>query len=260
MCSLASGSNGNAFFIKTGKDAFLVDVGISCRQICLRLEQIGHAIDEIKAIFITHEHWDHIMGLRVLLKRFPRPVYITEKTYEWVGISIDEDWLNLIEANDTVIINDTRIQSFPKSHDAADPSLFCFYYGDKKISMVTDIGYACKNVIEAVHDAQVILLESNYDETMLRDGFYPEYLKRRIAGIYGHLSNSHAGSLILEHASPCLEYVFLSHLSGNNNTPDTALSTVEAIVKEREDLKNMRILIASRDGVSEKIKLKPLPE
>ena len=255
VCGLASGSNGNAFFIRTGADCFLVDAGISCKQICLRLQQIQHHIDEIKGIFITHEHSDHVRGLRVLLNKFSIPVYITEKTYNLLPEVIDERHLHFIESNDRITINNTVIQSLPKSHDAVDPSLFSFYYKNKKISVVSDIGYACENVIEAIKGANIICLESNYDDTMLREGYYPYFLKQRVAGEYGHLSNEMAGELILNHASPHLEYVLLSHLSENNNTPDIALQTFQSAVKERQDLGHLQTILTSRSGISPLVKI-----
>lgn len=253
VCSLSSGSNGNVFFIKTGGDAFLVDAGISRKQICLRLEQIGNSAGDIRGIFITHEHSDHTRGLGVLLKHFPIPVYVTEKTYEHLQVTVDESCLNLIKPKDTITINNTTIRSLPKCHDAADPTLFSFSYNDKKVSVITDIGVACENVVEAVRDAHVIFLESNYDERMLWEGFYPQYLKKRIDGSHGHLSNTHAGSLIKEHGSPDLEYVFLSHLSENNNTPDAALETFSTILKERGDLNRLNTILTSRYEVSPRI-------
>lgn len=255
VCSLSSGSNGNAIFVKTGGNAFLVDAGISCRQICLRLEQIQEDMNDIKGIFITHEHSDHVKGLSVFLKRFPMPVYVTEKTYKRINISIDASYLHFINSNDLITIDETTIQSLPKYHDAVEPTLFCFYYKNKKISIVTDVGKACEKVIEAVRDAHIVFLESNYDENMLWEGFYPFYLKKRIAGDFGHLSNAHAGSLILDHASPHLEYVFLSHLSENNNTPEMALNTFQSIIKERDDLSRVNTILTSRHGVSPRIRL-----
>jgi phosphoribosyl 1,2-cyclic phosphodiesterase len=255
VCGLASGSNGNAFFIRTGADCFLVDAGISCKQICLRLQQIQHHIDEIKGIFITHEHSDHVRGLRVLLNKFPIPVYITKKTYKRLPDVIDEGQLHFIRSNDRISVNNTVIQSLPKNHDAVDPTLFSFYYKDKKISVVSDIGYACENVIEAIKDANIICLESNYDDTMLLEGEYPYFLKQRVAGEYGHLSNEMAGELILNHASPHLEYVLLSHLSENNNTPDIALQTFQSAVKERQDLGHLQTILTSRSSISPLVKI-----
>jgi phosphoribosyl 1,2-cyclic phosphodiesterase len=255
VCSLASGSNGNCFFVRTGDERFLVDAGISCRQICLRLEEIGSHAEEIGAIFITHEHSDHVRGLRVLLKRFPVPVYVSEKTYSRINLDIDDRYLRLIRSRDTVSINGTAVQSLPKSHDAVDPALFCFYYGDKKVAVVTDAGYACENVIEAVRDAHVVFLETNYDEDMLKNGFYPYYLKTRIAGNNGHLSNLHAAQLISRHASARLSHVFLSHLSENNNHPELALSTFLSVIEERDDLGHLKTLLTSRKAVSPVVRI-----
>jgi phosphoribosyl 1,2-cyclic phosphodiesterase len=257
VCSLGSGSNGNAFFIRTGADRFLVDAGISCKQICQRLQQIHHHIEEINAIFITHEHSDHVRGLRVLLNRCPTPVYITEKTYNnlYDTITVDEKRIHFIAADERVTFNGTEIRALPKSHDAADPSLFIFYYKNKKISIITDIGYACANVIEAVSAANIVFLEANYDEAMLREGHYPSFLKQRIAGEHGHLSNMKAGELIREYAAPGLEYVFLSHLSENNNSPGLALKTFETVIKERRDLNGLKTILTSRHGISPVVRL-----
>lgn len=260
VCSLSSGSNGNAIFIKTGADCFLVDAGISCKQICLRLQQIESHMSHVKGIFITHEHSDHIRGLDVLLRKHPTPVYLTEETYENMPTIIDDELLHFIGPKDRITINETVIQALPKSHDAVEPLLFCFYYKGKKISVITDAGYGCDNVIAALREAHIVFLESNYDEEMLRTGFYPPYLKKRIAGSSGHLSNVTAGSLIRDHASPYLEYVFLSHLSENNNTPCLALETFLSIVKERDELKNLDTILTSRYAISKVVEIKSLTE
>lgn len=260
VCSLSSGSNGNAIFIKTGAECFLVDAGISCKQICLRLQQIESHISAVKGIFITHEHSDHIRGLDVLLRKYPTPVYLTEETYDNMPITIDDKLLHFIGPKDCITIDETVIQSLPKSHDAVEPLLFCFYYRGKKISVITDAGYGCDNVIAALREAHIVFLESNYDEEMLRTGFYPAYLKKRIAGLSGHLSNVTAGSLIRDHASPHLEYVFLAHLSENNNTPRLALETFLSIVKERDELKNLNTILTSRYAISKVVDIKTLAE
>lgn len=255
VCSLSSGSNGNAFFIKTGSDSFLVDAGISCKQITLRLKEIDSDVSEIKGIFITHEHSDHIRGLRVLLKKHPIHVYITKKTYRKSKLDLDENLLRFIQSSDRVSINGTEIQSLPKTHDAVDPSLFVFYYKDKKVSFITDAGYPCGNVIEAVRDANILFLESNYDEVMLREGDYPWFLKERIAGESGHLSNKNAASLVYDYGAPTLSHVFLSHLSENNNNPDVAMQTFRSVLESRGDLKHLQPLLTSRYSVSPIVKL-----
>lgn len=258
LCSLSSGSNGNAFYIKTGKNSFLVDAGISRKQILQRLEQIQGHISEINGIFITHEHSDHIRGLEVLLKNVPRPVYITEKTYNSMSLTIENQYLNIIQSHHRMTIGETEIQSLSKSHDAADPTLFCFHYRGKKISVVTDAGHGCDNVIESIRDADAVFLETNYDEKMLQSGFYPPYLKKRIAGPRGHLSNFNAGSLIRDFASSRLEYVFLSHISENNNTSTLALETFRDIVNQRDDLQDLNTILTSRHNISEVVEITTL--
>jgi len=252
VCSLASGSNGNAFYIKTGDGCFLVDAGISFKQIRLRLEEVGSGIDEINGIFITHEHSDHVRGLDVLMRRTPVPVYITKRTYESCDLEIKEKYLNFIDPEGSVKMGDTEVQTYLKSHDAAEPTFFCFHTNGKKICVITDIGYACDNVEAAVKEANLLFLESNYDDRMLKTGIYPPYLKRRVAGHLGHLSNVQAGEVIANHAGAHLEYVFLSHLSENNNTPELAAETFQAAIKKRDDLQHLqeRTLLTSRHGVS----------
>lgn len=254
MCSLSSGSWGNAFFVSTGDRAFLVDTGISCKQILQRLRAVGHSASEIGGIFITHEHVDHIKGLRVLLKRFPIPVYITRRTYSGAGLQVDPCLLQLIEADDRISIGDTVVESRSKLHDAADPCLFTFYYRSRKISIITDVGQPCRNVIDAVRDADIIFLESNHDEEMLTNGPYPYYLKRRISGKLGHLSNRQAASLIRDYASANLEHVFLAHLSETNNTPEIACQCFQTITAANEYLKGITPILTSRHGVSDLVR------
>lgn len=256
ICSLSSGSNGNAFFIRTGTGCFLVDAGISCKQITLRLLKVGSGIDEVKGIFVTHEHTDHVRGLQVLLKKHRIPVYVTPKTHAQIAETIPRECVRLIQPNERVSIDETTVQALPKSHDAVEPTLFNFYYRDKKISIITDAGYGCDNVIESIRDADALFLESNYDEKMLASGFYPPPLKRRVASDHGHLSNVTAGSLVREHASPNLEYLFLSHLSENNNTPVLAMETVKDQLKHRRDLNGLNTLLTSRHEVSPLVEIK----
>lgn len=250
ICSLSSGSNGNVFYIRTGEHSFLIDVGITFKQVCLRLKNIGSDVSQVKGIFITHEHADHIRGLPVFLKKVPVPVYITRKTYKESHLEIPGDLIRFIGSPDRVVIGETEFHSLPKLHDAVEPSLFMVFYGGKKISFITDAGCVCANVIEAVRGAHVVFLESNYDEEMLRDGVYPWYLKARIAGKFGHLSNNNAASLVYEHGTPVLTHVFLSHLSENNNTPDIAMKTFCQVMENRRDMKQLQPLLTSRHSVS----------
>jgi len=232
-----------------------VDAGISCRQIMLRLEQTGHSIEDIEAVFITHEHGDHINGLRVLLNKAPMPVYITKKTYLQSGLDLDESLLRFIKPGSIISIGSTQVQVLPKSHDAAEPCIFNFLYNNKKISIITDMGEICDNAVSSINNSDIIFLESNYDTKMLMEGDYPQFLVARIDGHKGHLSNRQAGTLIREHATSNLKYIFLSHLSENNNTPFIAQRSLQAVLDRRDDLKHVQLIVASRHEASEMVVL-----
>ncbi len=255
VCSLSSGSKGNCFFIKTGNDAFLVDAGISSRQICRRLETIGHHISEIKGIFITHEHTDHICGIEVLLKRHQIPVYINWRTLQYSTVKIPDPLIRYLNANERVMVGDALVETRRKRHDAADPCLFSFYFRGNKISVITDLGIPCENVVHAIRHSNILFIETNHDESMLKNGPYPYYLKQRILSEEGHLSNSQAGILVRDNASPNLEYVFLSHISETNNTPRLALETFTSFMKENPAIKEARTIVTDRFTVSEVIKI-----
>ena len=254
-CSLSSGSKGNCFFIKTGKDAFLVDAGISCLQICHRLQAIGHHIAEIKGIFITHEHTDHIRGLEVLLKRYQIPIYINWRTLKYSPVKIPETMIRYFNSSERLMVGDALVETRRKSHDAADPCLFSFYFRGNKISVITDLGQPCENVVNAIRHSNILFIETNHDELMLQRGPYPQFLKQRILGDEGHLSNTQAGQLVRDHASPNLEYVFLSHISETNNTPQLALETFADLVQENDKIKEARMIVTDRFDVSEVIKI-----
>mgnify|MGYP001557544706 CR=1 FL=1 len=256
LCSLSSGSKGNAFFIKTGTDAYLIDVGISCRQICDRIDEIGHSYRDIRGVFISHEHSDHIRGLPVLLKKHPVPVYISRGTLNHTNVEIPDSCLRLVRNDSRILLDNTdvEVEVLKKSHDACDPSFFNVKYRGLQTSVITDIGYGCNNVTESIRQADILFLESNYDEAMLANGFYPPFLQKRITGREGHISNRTAAHLIRKFASSKLSHVFLSHLSENNNTPELAMSTFREIVEQRKDLR-FRVHLTSIQGVSEVVEI-----
>jgi phosphoribosyl 1,2-cyclic phosphodiesterase len=246
--ALASGSSGNCFFIESDKSSFLVDAGISCKQIVERMELLGKDASSLNGIFVTHEHSDHIRGIDVLSKKYSIPVFITKRCSDNCShIVSDNSLLNFIEKDKILNLNKTKILPFSKNHDASDPVSYSIVSDKKKISVMTDVGIACSNIIKHTKDSNVIFLESNHDIDMLENGRYPIYLKRRIASDNGHLSNYNAALLVLEHASPKLQHVILSHLSENNNTQEIALKTIKDIINHRKDLKNLKIHLSNRN-------------
>jgi phosphoribosyl 1,2-cyclic phosphodiesterase len=250
---LASGSSGNCFYIGSEKGDILVDAGISCRQVSKRLEIIGKNIQSIMGIFVTHEHIDHIRGLNVLSRRHNIPIFINKGTLSTSYSSLNE--VNLFKKDEEIDLNGIKILPFSKSHDANDPVSFIIKNNDKKISVITDIGFCCENVKNAVKESDVIILESNHDISMLKNGPYPFYLKQRILGNGGHLSNYDAALAVLEHGNKKLQHVLLAHLSKINNTPQTALDTFNSIIEERSDLKKLKAWLTYREKPTELIRI-----
>lgn len=234
FCALASGSSGNCFYIENKDSGILIDAGISSKQIIERLGLISTRPEKIKGIFITHEHSDHVKGADVFVRKFNIPVFATKKTSEKCFLCSNENLINKIKNNETVDIAGMKIETFSKSHNAEDPVSYNII-NNKKISIMTDMGYACENVISNVPDANFLCIESNHDLNMLEQGPYPYFLKKWIKSDTGHLSNVQAGLCILEHSSSKLKHVLLAHLSQTNNTPDLALETFKSIVKERKN-------------------------
>jgi phosphoribosyl 1,2-cyclic phosphodiesterase len=250
---LASGSSGNCFYIGSNRGNILVDAGISCRQISERLQKLGRDIKDINAIFVTHEHSDHIRGIEVLSRRYNIPVYINDGTLE--NCFMDMGNVKRIKTDNEFDFNGLKILPFSKSHDAADPISFLIRNGKKNISVITDVGCCSKKVMECMRESDLVILESNHDLNMLKNGPYPYHLKKRIAGTHGHLSNYEAALLVLEFGKESLEHVLLSHLSLNNNTPELAMKTFETIVSERSDLKKMKTWMTYREKPTELIKI-----
>ncbi len=219
ITSLNSGSNGNCYYIANSKEAVLVDVGISCREIEKRMLRLGLSLLKVKAIFISHEHSDHIRGVEVLSKKYKLPVYITTETLKAGRLKIEKTLLRSFKGYQAVTLGDLSVTAFPKLHDAADPYSFVVESNGIKIGVFTDIGSSCEHVIRNFKQCHAVFLEANYDEKMLDEGRYPYYLKQRISSHKGHLSNSQALDLFVKHRSQFLSHLLLSHLSKDNNDP-----------------------------------------
>jgi phosphoribosyl 1,2-cyclic phosphodiesterase len=218
ITSLNSGSNGNCYYIGNKDEAILIDAGISCREIEKRMNRLGLSIRKIKAVFVSHEHADHINGLKVLIKKYTLPVYITAATLTQTRLNIPNEHVMNFQAFNPVTVGNLTITAFPKFHDACDPYSFVVDCNKIKIGVFTDIGMPCKNLIKYFKQCHAAFLETNYDENMLEKGNYPIFLKNRIRGGHGHLSNKQALELFISYKPAFMSHLFLSHLSKNNNS------------------------------------------
>jgi len=220
ISSINSGSNGNCYYIGNKDEAVLVDAGIYCKEIEMRMKRQGLDIKKVKAVFVSHEHTDHISGLRSLSKKHQIPVYITSHTLRDSYIRIEKHLINSFKEMDPVSIGGLSVTAFKKSHDASDPHSFIVSGDQVNVGIFTDIGFACKPLINYFRQCHAAFLETNYCDDMLMTGSYSKYLKKRISSKKGHLSNSQALELFTRHKGNYLKYLILSHLSKNNNTPE----------------------------------------
>ncbi|MGI6433916.1 MAG: MBL fold metallo-hydrolase [Syntrophomonadaceae bacterium] len=223
---LASGSTGNAALFQFGPTSILIDAGISARRIAAGLKTAGSDVQQLDAVLLTHEHSDHIKGVEVLARRHQVPVYARIKTWECLPFQDNIPLACCQVLNDAMNINSVEIECFPICHDAIDPVGFTFRYRGRKLVFATDIGTVTGQVIAAFSDADAAVLEANHDREMLAKGPYPRFLKERISGGQGHLSNDHSARILAQsRLKPGLR-VFLAHLSQQNNDPDLAENTV----------------------------------
>lgn len=219
ITSLNSGSNGNCYYVGNNNEAVLVDVGISCKEVELRMKRLALSLDKVRAIFISHEHSDHIKGVQTLSKKYNLPVYITPHTLSHSRLVLENVLIRSFSGYEKVVIGNLIVTPFPKRHDASDPYSFIVEGNGIKIGVLTDIGSACQHVIENFKQCHAAFLEANYDEGLLDSGYYPYYLKERIRSDKGHLSNKQALDLFVNHKSEKMSHVILSHLSKDNNCP-----------------------------------------
>lgn len=230
FCSLSSGSSGNCQYIETDNSRILIDAGFSGKRVEELLKSIGVCPTTLDAIFVTHEHIDHIKGVGVLSRRYDLPIYANENT--WIGMrktigNIEEKNINTFYTGRDLEFQDMNIRPIAVFHDALEPVGYIINHKKSKISIITDTGHVCDDMIKEIRDSQLYLMESNHDEFMLKEGLYPWYLKQRIMSDEGHLSNDDAGKALGNVLSGNGEVVLLAHLSKDNNIPELALDTVK---------------------------------
>ena len=240
IASLNSGSNGNCYFIGNGNEAVFIDAGLSCRETELRMKRLGLNMSLVKAIFISHEHSDHIQGVSQIVAKYKIPIYFSQPTLKEAGFGRIRKHAFHFTATQPVMIGGLRITAFKKKHDACDPHSFIISAAKTNIGVFTDIGEPCDQLIHYFKQCHAAFLETNYDEDMLQNGSYPVYLKNRISGGSGHLSNRQALDLYLKHRPSFMSHLLLSHLSRENNSPELVESLFTSVPAET------RIIIASR--------------
>ena len=277
FCSLFSGSSGNSIYIEVNGTKILFDAGLSGVKIEKALGTIGVTADELSAVFVSHEHIDHVRGVGVLSRRYNLPVYANEKT--WMAMEslvgkVDSENICYFETGADLEIGEAKVRAFSTPHDAAESVGFCVSDGEKRVAIATDIGHMTDGILNCLIGCELVLLESNHDLRMLEVGPYPYPLKRRIQGDFGHLSNDAAGEVAVRLAKSGTKRLFLGHLSQENNYPELAYITTQNCLNkvcelrtatvgttgaigavEDEDGAEIVVEIARRDCVSRVVEL-----
>ncbi|WP_026073621.1 MBL fold metallo-hydrolase [Robertmurraya massiliosenegalensis] len=226
---LASGSTGNAVYVETEEHSFLVDAGLSGKQMEALFDQIGRDADKLSGLLVTHEHSDHIKGVGVLARKYKLPIYANEKTWSAMDGLIGEiptEQKFTFDMETVKSFGSLDIESFGVSHDAAEPMFYIFHHEGKKLVLVTDTGYVSDRMKGIISNADMFVFESNHDVQMLRMGRYPWNIKRRILSDVGHVSNEDAAIAMSDVIGDQTKRIYLAHLSLDNNMKDLAKMSV----------------------------------
>jgi phosphoribosyl 1,2-cyclic phosphodiesterase len=251
FCCLSSGSKQNAFYIETDATAILVDAGIPYRKLIRFIEEIGRDISNVEAVFVTHEHLDHVRALDKIVEKRRIPLFIHEESWLSLQYPVHARDLRHIVDGKPIEWKDLVVTPFAVSHDAAHTLGFRITHKGRALFMATDIGSFTDEILELSKGANMIAIESNYDHQMLIDSFYPLALKKRIAGKNGHLSNRGSYEFLLKTITPETKNVYFLHLSENNNHP----SHIEQLIADEltKRFRHVDFHIADRESPGELI-------
>ena len=227
IASLGSGSKGNASILQTENACLMVDCGFNLKQCRLRMEALGISPDALSGILVTHEHSDHIGGVYSLLKNYNIDVYMTQGT-ALAGNFPESDKINIIDAESDFGIGDIQVHPVVVPHDAREPCQFVFKNKHRSVGVLTDLGVITPHVEERFSECDALLLEFNHDLDMLINGSYPEKVKRRIAGDYGHLNNQQAAELVGAIDLDRIQHLLVAHISEKNNCIESVVSSLNA--------------------------------
>ena len=246
-CNLYSGSSGNCSYIESDNTKLLIDCGVSSKKLEGALNSIGLSLQEIDGILISHEHNDHVKGLSAVCKKYHIPIYANNPTFTNITQNVPDELRKKFNTNEYFEIGDVKVYPFSIPHDAADPCGFNLFFENKKFTIATDIGHIDNKVLHNLDESDFLLLESNYEITMLQCSKYPYLLKKRILGPNGHLSNDDAGLVISELLKNGVQNIMLGHLSENNNFPELAYQTViDKIIAKNADIDKLKLQVADR--------------
>lgn len=244
FASLGSGSRGNALLVEAGNTRVLVDAGFGPREMSRRLERLGLAADGVDAVLVTHEHSDHIGGVFACARRFGWPVMLTHGTLAACSGDGADARITIIDSHQSLSVGDICVHPFPVPHDAREPVQFVLADGAKRLGVLTDAGHVTPHMVAMLDACDALVLECNHDAQMLQAGTYPPALKRRIGGLWGHLDNAAAASLLSRVGHSSLRHVVAAHISAENNSPGLARAALSAALDCEQDW----IGVATQDG------------
>lgn len=242
LCTMASSSSGNCYLIKSDKTNILLDAGIACARVVRNFEALDADFKELNGVLLTHEHIDHVRGVKTIHKKAPKAkFYATEGTAQSIedkGVKISEERLNIIGQGEMFNIDDIEVTAFEIPHDSKEPVAYSFCKNEKKITIVTDAGEITPTIENAIMESDILVIEANHEVNILLYGRYPYNVKRRILSDRGHLSNEATGKCICNFLKnqtvPKTPHVLLAHLSKENNTPEQAMLTISNILEESD--------------------------
>lgn len=252
FCPLASGSKGNCIYLGTPRTKILIDAGLSAKSIKAKLQEIQVDIEDIDAILITHEHTDHIQGLKVLAYKMGIPVLANTETAKGIVEAFHEcPKFKIFSTGETFEFGDLSIHPFSIQHDTLDPVAFTITLDSLKLGFCTDFGFATSLVVNRLSNCDYLYVEANHQPSMVHASSRPMIYKKRVLSPMGHLSNEACGNLLARVANPKLKHVHLAHLSSECNTPETALSVVNGILEQHGI--NLDMCVAPQEMISKAI-------
>ncbi|QVE49414.1 MBL fold metallo-hydrolase [Chlamydia crocodili] len=253
---LASGSKGNCTYLGTDSCKILIDLGISKQLVTHELLSMNIHPEDIQAIFISHEHSDHISGIKSFVKTYNTPIICNLETARSLCQLLDVHPTFKIFSTGTIFsFYDLKIQTFNVPHDAIDPVGFIFHYRDEKLGFCTDLGWVTSWIIHELYDCDYLLVEANHDPELVRQSARPDIYKKRVLSKLGHISNRECGELLQKILTPKIKKIYLAHLSSECNTPELALSKVSSAI---EDISSILPVIAESQGISDPIYFRSL--